>query len=384
MFGHTPLHIILLFMLYAVGATVSAVACCYLLLRQGNAFAPNIKPPIRLRRWMAAFFASMTLSHVWYLPTLAFTTKEDIMQWMLLGGLLDCLTFIPLGIVVLLCMLQDRHRPLWPVWVAVTPLVVGMSLCLATNSMDYLPMTYAYFWLSTAGMVIYMVRAVRQYSRWLRDNYADLEGKEVGHSFVMLCVFLLTFGIYVGGSAWACHEYIVQICAIALTCYLLWRVETLSDLTIQPPLTLSAENELQANTEPPPAIITKPTEDDAASVPTTNEIGSLLQRYCVDTQLYLQHDLSLQQLAQAIGSNRTYLSRYFASLNTTYNAYINNLRIQHFINRYREAVAADPRNVCTQQLVSESGYRSYSTFSLAFKQRMGLSLSAWIRDSNEK
>ena len=33
----------------------------------------------------------------------------------LIGSLLDCLTFFPLEIVVLLAMLQDRHRPLWPV-----------------------------------------------------------------------------------------------------------------------------------------------------------------------------------------------------------------------------------------------------------------------------
>ena len=38
MFEHITLDIILLLMLYAVGATVSAVACVYLLLRRGNAF----------------------------------------------------------------------------------------------------------------------------------------------------------------------------------------------------------------------------------------------------------------------------------------------------------------------------------------------------------
>ena len=31
-----------------------------------------------------------------------------------------------------------------------------------------------------------MVRALRQYGRWLRDNYADLEHKEVWQSFVVL------------------------------------------------------------------------------------------------------------------------------------------------------------------------------------------------------
>lgn len=92
----------------------------------------------------------------------------------------------------------------------------------------------------------------------------------------------------------------------------------------------------------------------------------LLAKHCVDTQLYLQHDLTLQQLAQAIGTNRSYLSQYFSRQGITYNTYINNLRINHFISHCQE-VAAAGQPVVAQRLASESGYRSYSTFSLAFK-----------------
>ena len=104
----------------------------------------------------------------------------------------------------------------------------------------------------------------------------------------------------------------------------------------------------------------------------------LLQKHCIDTGLYLQHDLNKAQVAQAIGTNRTYLSLYFMRQETTYNAYINDLRIRHFIRLYREAIAAE-RPVTAQQLALMSGYRSYSTFSLAFKQRMDQSVTAWMR-----
>ena len=107
------------------------------------------------------------------------------------------------------------------------------------------------------------------------------------------------------------------------------------------------------------------------------QIERLWAEHCVDTQLYLQHDLTVQQLAQAIGTNRLYLSQYFSRQGITYNTYINNLRINHFISRYQEAVAAG-KPIVAQQLASESGYRSYSTFSLAFKQRTGQSVTAWI------
>ena len=147
-----------------------------------------------------------------------------------------------------------------------------------------------------------MVREVRRYGRWLRDNYADLEHKEVWQSFLVLATILLVFGIYVSGVGGLVYEYIVQVGGILLICYLLWRVEMLSDLSIRQP--------------------------------------------------------------------------------QSYNAYINNLRINHFVSLYRETVAAQ-RAFTAQQLAHDSGYRSYSTFSLAFKQRMGQSVTAWMRHSAE-
>ena len=108
-------------------------------------------------------------------------------------------------------------------------------------------------------------------------------------------------------------------------------------------------------------------------------IGQLLAKHCEDTQLYLQTDLTLSQLSAAVGVNRYYLSQYFASQDTSYYEYIHNLRIRHFIARYRE-LAASEKFISAQQLARESGYHSYSTFSTAFKQRMHKSVTAWMHE----
>jgi AraC-like DNA-binding protein len=107
-------------------------------------------------------------------------------------------------------------------------------------------------------------------------------------------------------------------------------------------------------------------------------IGELLQQHCIDTQIYLQHDLSISQLAKVIGTNRLYLSQYFSGIGITYNTYINDLRINHFIDLYNEAAAAK-RPFTAQQLAHDSGYRSYSTFGLAFKQRTGQTVTEWMQ-----
>lgn len=372
---------ILFCMLYAGVAVMAIIACIYLLFRRGNAFASEITTPSRLRRWTAALFAAIALSHVWYMPILYYTAADDVKQCYYVGGLLDSMTVFPLAVIVLLCMLQDRRRLLWPVGVMAMPLVAGMALTVARGSDDLWPVLNVYLLLLGIGLFIYMVLATRQYGRWLRDNYADLEHKEVWQSFVVLAAILILFVMYVKDIWGEAHKYIIQLSEMVLACYLLWRVETLSDLSPQK----ASDSCLGKRLSVPSAEVTSP-DNHKISTPLhlntsqSQDIATLLQEHCIDAQLYLQHDLTLQQLAKAIGVNRYYLSQYFSSQGTNYNAYINGLRINHFIGLYREAVATGDA-FTTKRLANDSGYRSYSTFSLAFKQRTGQSVTAWMHEA---
>ena len=345
-------------MLYAVVAVLNLVASCYLLFRRGNAIAPDITSPIRLRRWTGVFFTAMTLSHLWYMPSIYLTSSEDKMLCYDIGGMLDCMTTFPLAIVILITMLQDRRRPLWLAFVMVIPLVVILALNLGTHSEVLLPMFHAYLLLLAIGITIYMIREVRRYGCWLRDNYADLEHKEVWQSFVVLGITLMTLAFYGSGLLNIFYEFVVQLNNLLLIGLILWRVETLQ--------------KLDSNTEPTP--IAEPTY-----IP--SNIGKLLEQHCEATQLYLQHDLSLAHLSVAIGTNRTYLSSYFAQQGITYNIYINRLRIQHFVRLFRENVDK-PQKLTAQQLAQSCGFTSYSTFSLAFKKFMRQTATAWMKEQN--
>ena len=354
-------------MFYAGVAVMALIASCYLLFRDGNAIAANITPPVRLRRWGAAFFASIALNHAWYMPIFFLTSDEAIKMTDLVGGLLDCITFFPLAIIVLFSMLQDRRRPLWPVAAMMAPIIAGGVIGVAARSYALLPMIYAYFLLMCIGIIIYMVRATRQYEHWLRDNYADLEHKEVWQSFLVLAVILLGFGIYVFTSEGPVYQYAMEVIYVLLICYLLWRVETLSDLSI-------SVNDEEEETQNSPLTVRNRT--------ILENIGPLLKKYCEDPQLYLQYDLNLTQLAQIIGTNRLYLSQHFSSQGITYNDYINGLRIQYFIKLYHEAAAAR-QHITIKQLAHKSGFHSYSTFNCAFKQSMGKTATEWMNNIAE-
>lgn len=349
------IDVVLLSIIYATAIVLSIAASIYLLLRRTNIIAPGVTPPLRLRRWTGFFFAFLALSHLWYLPAGACSSEEGRTMAMLIGALLDSITIYPTAIIIPLCMLQDQRRPLWPVVVAEAPLVIMILVCIATCSYVLRPYFYAYLLLFFTGLTVYMVRALKQYRRWLRDNYADLEDKNVWQNFVAFAAILLMFGLYNSGIG-VTYEIVIQTAEILLICYLLWHVETLNCLT--------------------PTATPEETEED-----TKDDIEELLRENCEATQLYLQHDLTVTQLAQTIGINRALLSKYFSRQATTYNNYINTLRIKHFISLYHESLAAE-RTLTAQQLAKESGFSSYSTFSLAFKQRMGQSVRVWMREGN--
>ena len=106
---------------------VAMMASGYLLFRRRIAFAPDITSPTRLRRWVGLFIAAIALNHVWYMPMIFWVSSDDIKMNDLIGCLLDNITVFPLSIVVLLAMLQDRKRPLWPIAMMMAPLILTIA-----------------------------------------------------------------------------------------------------------------------------------------------------------------------------------------------------------------------------------------------------------------
>jgi len=262
---------------------------------------------------------------------------------------------------LLLHMLQDRRRPLWPWFLTQVPILVAAILGIAWHDEFYGFDLTTYWQIAVMTIfVLYYVHALIQYSRWLRENYADLEHKEVWQSLLFVAVLFVVYEVYFTNPGEMAKEYLAQLETLAIIVFLIWRVETLQQLGDKVPDTSQEE------------------EATPVSLPTTINIQQQLEKCCEARQLYLQHDITLQQLASAIGTNRTYLGNYFAQQGTTYNAYINRLRIKHFMRFYRESVSSDS-SVTATELAKQSGFRSYSTFSMAFKQFNGQTVAAWMK-----
>jgi len=378
---HISTEVILFFILYGITGVVPLMASVYLLLRRGNAFAPEVTPPVRLRRWTVAFFAVAALGHVWWY--LFFILCGDINSvCYVVVVILDCIALLTTIAGTLLAMLQDRRRPIWPAFAAMVPFSVLGALHIFYPDGPFMDIAAVYILALYVLFSVYMVFAVRTYGRWLNDNYADLENKKVWLSQVVSFFCLLLFILYALVDTESILIYVLHIVELVLFGLLLWRVETLPSLTTEMGDGSECTQDCNSTDELSISLSTREGQGGGTATIDLEQIERLLKEHCVDKQLYLQHDLSLQQLAQVVGTNRFYLSQYFSRHSITYNTYINNLRINHFINCYEEAVAAR-QPVSAKQLAHESGFRSYRTFSRAFMQRTGHSVTTWIDQSTE-
>ena len=236
-----------------------------------------------------------------------------------------------------------------------------------------------------ALFLLYYIRALLQYGRWLHDNYADLEHKEVWQSLLFVIALFVIYETYFTNPGEMAREYLSQFFTIAIVAFLVWRVENLQQLDDSEECADEAPSEDQL-VDDQPVSDDDPDATETASknsfltftIPTN--IGVLLSKHCEGAKLYLQHDLTLAQLSERIGTNRTYLSSYLAQQGITYNSYINGLRIDHFEHLFLKAVASD-HPFTAKQLAYKCGFSSYSTFAAAFKLFKGQSVTAWMKEN---
>ena len=131
-----------------------------------------------------------------------------------------------------------------------------------------------------------------------------------------------------------------------------------------------------------PIVVEKDAEVDDA-VPVQKNVSPIpegaLERLVEEQRLYLKKDLTLSELAQALNTNRTYVSNYLSQVRQqTFYDYINQLRIE------RESIPMmqEHPEYKLEHVAKESGFASMSTFRRAFTKLTGQMPSQFASSSS--
>lgn len=113
------------------------------------------------------------------------------------------------------------------------------------------------------------------------------------------------------------------------------------------------------------SLLPKTDEEDQADLKTWQEqgFGQAIDEYCHDVVHFTNPDLSIVDVAQAIGSNRTYVSRWFKEQGKTFSSYITDIRIE-----YAQSLLVYSSYSITE-VVKMSGFSSVRTFRAQFVAR---------------
>ncbi len=380
----------------AVMMTILTSMAVYLLVSKRNAFGSEIVTDQRLRRKAGRLIFIYTLIYLADIPVVLWFA-DDLQLLQMASVTVDTTIWCPMLLHFLLELLQDRRH--WDNRLLLISVLAVMPLTgwLLTGHAWWKWAVYGMYIAEVVFFIGWYIRAAIAYRRFLADNYADLEHKEVTWSWIILSSMFFTFINYLlmlfqsDMQICVALSYIFHLADTLFIGIIVWYIDRQQVLE---PLAEESVEEVQKSQEAmametesmePGTMETEAMETtNTHEVPASREdiiiykTGELLRKHCEETQLYLQHDLSLKIVAQECNTNRTYLSRYFASQGLTYYTYINKLRINHFQSLYREALKKKNTPSTIQQLSTDSGYVSYNTFSRAFLVCTGISVRQWL------
>lgn len=110
-------------------------------------------------------------------------------------------------------------------------------------------------------------------------------------------------------------------------------------------------------------------------------IASELER-CMETdKIYLNSRLTLNDLATAVGTNKTYISKYINSQGSTFYDFINKYRIDEACRLIDQMATGD--RLTMADVATLSGFNSVSSFNRYFSKVKGITPTTYLRDSQE-
>lgn len=263
---------------------------------------------------------------------------------------------------------SNPRRILVPV--ALQAIFVPLFIIWPTRIVYNIAMLFAY----SGGFIAFILVCVLlvKHRKYIRDNYSYTEHIDV--TWAVSCVILLficttLYVIIFFEDTWLSGAFFQLIC-VGSWMYL-YGLAIRHSVVETPPVQVFDFPWVRAE-----EVVEEHTANDTIAA-----IASNLDSCMADDKLYLNQKLTLQDVAVAIGTNRTYLSEYLNNvLQKTFYEYVNELRIKEACDLID---AQDEENRKSMLEIAElSGFNSISTFNRSFAKIVGMTPSQYAAKDN--
>ena len=261
----------------------------------------------------------------------------------------------------------------------VIPYLIAVLSFATSRSPMVLAVVQLYTLAVSVALLVYLVLSIRKQTRMLLDNVGDLEYFGLRWSNILIVLyfaFQLLWAIEsLSQQSWFTEpstgrnllfDTLYCLVCIGIVLYVMHKLIHQQVFTLFP--ADECENVPQESTTPTP-------QHNAGK----SLIGCDIDKVMKENRYYLDNTLTLQKLAQHLGTNRQYLSNHInQELHTTFYDYINDFRLED------AKAMLDSQNTENQHSLEDisvmAGFNSYATFLRSFKKKYGQTPSQYLTE----
>ena len=211
--------------------------------------------------------------------------------------------------------------------------------------------------------------SLQRFRRQIKNYYADVEGKTLD-PILTLMVLLLIMAIITSCSTLIGREHfygsLLLFIPAILFSVLLFSIFFVGHNTGSPlEETLLPDRPDNARLNPAAQI----------SLEQQKALMARIERQMTDNQLFRKKGLLISDVAEAVGSNRTYVSNCInQQAGMTFSDYVNKKRTDYILSLMK-----DSENISLTEMAEKAGYSDRSSFYRSFKKVTGLSPSDFLQ-----
>lgn len=293
------------------------------------------------------------------------------------------LLIIPTMGAALLCLsrlkrFRYRNMALW-----MGPFIVFPLLYLVSGYLVLAYIAFAFMFTYTVIINVMAVYNVKQFETLLNNTYANTSHRGVRWVYTLLGIFATLFVfwlsmIYVVGDVMGDIIYIVI--GFFPWAYYVSRVYKQNfDIAVMRDIVESGEDVDEG--EPAPETVAAAGSDQVAYIDVEQhavlkkwqepDFDEAVRHFCSDSKNFTNSELSVQDVANGVGSNRTYVSRWCKEQGMDFSSYITGIRLvyaeQMLVNTDKPIV----------EIVDLSGFSNPRYFRVVFSAKYGCSPSEY-------